>query len=266
LSLVGTLSIGSDAFTRISENPTTAGIGPNQFASILGLGILMALLYVLIEKNNKPFRYFLIGLTILFFVQSFLSFSRGGLWTTVFAIIAGGFYLIREGGTRKVFIPIITGLILLFRYVVFPILDDFSSGSISDRFGSFDLTGRDLIMKADLIAFRENILSGVGPGQSAYYHAITFRFSSSHTEYTRLLAEHGLFGLTSLLILLLICFRRFKATASGKEKAIIAALTTWALLFMFHSATRLVAPSLLFGMGSASFIIEDTNTNPSENE
>ena len=77
-------------------------------------------------------------------------------------------------------------------------------------------------------------------------------YKHNHTEYTRLIAEHGLFGFIIILILLFITFKIiFKK--NGLERSVSLSILSWCLLFMIHSSTRLVAPCLLFGLAISNF-------------
>ena len=65
-----------------------------------------------------------------------------------------------------------------------------------------DTTGREDIARADLEVWFDNPVLGVGPGVAKEYRAATFgRAAAAHTEFTRLLAEHGILGLVALIIL-----------------------------------------------------------------
>ncbi len=139
---------------------------------------------------------------------------------------------------------------------MFPATDRFSHGMVSQRFGDTGMTGRDKIMKADWIIFLENPLLGVGPGQSYGAHAITFNASSAHTEYTRLLAEHGSFGVVAILMLVWMAWRRWRRPERAPEKGVGLAFMAWALLYMGHSAMRLAAPAFMFGLGAALIVLE----------
>ena len=114
-------------------------------------------------------------------------------------------------------------------------------------------------MLADWLTFLDHPVFGVGPDQSTAFHARTFRVSRTHTEYTRVLAEHGLLGLVSMLILLGAVLVRVFKKGSAQQKALVISFTAWALVFMFHAAMRLSAPSLLFGIAAARFMTEDLN-------
>ncbi len=106
------------------------------------------------------------------------------------------------------------------------------------------------------MVFRQFPLFGVGPGQSDAYHALTFRAASAHTEYTRMLAEHGSFGLISLLILAWFSVRRLFTKGDSLSKGLLLGIMVWALVYMASAATRLVAPSFLFGLAAAKFVLQ----------
>jgi hypothetical protein len=105
------------------------------------------------------------------------------------------------------------------------------------------------LIEADLLAFRDHPLLGVGPGQSKLYHDRTFRRVAAHTEYSRMLAEHGLFGLASLLLLVAMVGRSLLRPVPLLQKAMAAGLIAWSLLFLFHAAVRMAAPCLTFALG-----------------
>ena len=234
-----------------SSKVAAGGIGNNQASSILGLGLLLAILLLFVERQSKPLRWLTASAGVWCGAQAALTFSRGGLITAAGAVAAAGFFLLRDRRTRSAFVVRIGLLALLAGYVVIPRLDALTGGSLTDRYSSGHLTGRDKIIEGDLVAFRENPILGVGPGQSRSYHARTFRYSAAHTEYSRLLAEHGLFGLVSMLILLWMVLRRLSRPSPLAAKALSAAFTGWALLFMSHAAMRMAAVSFIFALGSA---------------
>ena len=75
-----------------------------------------------------------------------------------------------------------------------------------------NITGRAKIMAIDLEIFRDNFLMGVGPGAA---RDLRWRYGygtvvGAHSEFTRMLAEHGLFGLISLLSILILSFKEYK--------------------------------------------------------
>lgn len=253
----GIFSANVIAFTTSSLFATSGGIGPNQVSSVLGLGALVAFLFIINENESKFARYFVGVIMAWLFVQTILTFSRGGLWTTVGAIFAASLFFFRDKKIRTRYFLLMTVLLSLFYFVIFPALDRFTMGTTSERFSDFESTGRWEIILSDLEVFTRYPLFGVGPFQSKPYHAIYFRVSSSHTEFSRMLAEHGSFGLLSLLIFLGLLLSRFLRKTNLKSKAFIVAFLTWGVLFMSHSATRLVAPSFIIALAFINYKFDE---------
>lgn len=263
LSFLSTLSANSLQF-YVSTRATAAGIGPNQVSSILGCGVLISFIILILNKRNRWLQFLMGVILVWLVVQSALTFSRGGFWTAIFSILVGALYIFRSHRSRMKFLIFAT-FSSIFAYLwLFPFLSDVTGGLLFQRFTDFSTTGRFDLILIDLDAFWDNLLFGLGPGQSPEYHALHFRYASVHTEYSRLIAEHGLFGLFALILLLWMSIKRFFQRSLFAYTFLIVSLTLWALLFMGHSATRLVAPAFIFGMAAVS-IIEEKDSH-SENK
>ncbi|MCH9647223.1 MAG: O-antigen ligase family protein [Deltaproteobacteria bacterium] len=255
ISTFSTFSAADLHFTG-STKITSAGIGPNQVSAALGLGAVFALFYAFIERQRKLLYWSLLIVALWLLGQSVLTFSRGGLANCLGALAVGGFFLLGDRRSRggAVIRGALAGAVGL--YLLFPALDAMTGGNLGKRFSDPSLTGRDRIIQGDLLAFRENPILGVGPGYAAEYHEIFFRLSSAHTEYTRMLAEHGSLGLLSLLLLLGMSVKFLAKKAPPLTRAFRATMIAWALLYLFHSATRLAAPSFTFGLATALMLAE----------
>ena len=237
------------------ERIETAGIGPNQASNILGLGVLFIFLLTQLFRDKTTLFFQILG--IIAIIQTMLTHSRGGFWNTLISIVIFYFFQLT---TTKSKVRLLTGafpLILSFFYIIFPFLDNISSGSVIQRFSNADLGRREVIIDSELIAFEQNPIFGIGPGQSRKYRKDNFdNYTHAHTEYTRLLAEHGVFGVFANIILFILTFYTLK-NKSGNERTISMTLITWSLLFMIHSATRLAAPCFLFGIAMAKFDLKN---------
>ena len=115
---------------------------------------------------------------------------------------------------EKIIFFINTSAILIISIVTWFTIVSITEGAISKRYGIvggtygerliLDLTGRVEIYNIDLAIFSDYLLTGVGPGQATELRE-TYGYGkiiSAHTEFSRMLSEHGLLGLISLLILL----------------------------------------------------------------
>lgn len=235
-------------FGTQSDVQTSGGFGPNQVSTILAAGALCCLLLVIAERRLAP-RLLLAALGLWFFGQAVFTFSRGGLYD-----LAGGAacILLVALVDRSLRWKVLRGAIIMaaLSLVVFTSLDSFTSGALSDRFSSTDTTGRTEIASGDLDLFTENPLAGVGPGM-AQYSRTGFRSEAAHTEFSRMLSEHGVLGLAALGLLLALIVSAVVNAPTVWGRAISLSLTAFAALAMTNAAMRNAAPAFLFGLGMA---------------
>ena len=252
ISLISTLIEGNyDYVSAYLHRIETGGIGPNQASNILGLGALFAFLIAQLSQQKERNIFQFLGIILI--IQTVLTHSRGGFWNIILSIFV--FYFFQITTTKKKFRLIVGTLpiILSFYYLIFPFLDNISRGSIISRFSDADLSSREEILTTELDAFRKNPYFGIGPGQSRKYRLDNYRnYKHSHTEYTRLLAEHGFFGVAALLIMLSLIIG-IVINKKGFDRSFSLTILSWSLLFMIHSATRLAAPCMLFGFAFSRF-------------
>ncbi|MEW5938030.1 MAG: O-antigen ligase family protein [Chloroflexota bacterium] len=251
------------AFYSGGENEIlTGGIGANQVASALSLGATLAFFYIFLVGKDSRLRNLMIVLALGLIVLSVLTFSRGGFWNALGAIAAGLYFLFRNRREMARTFGILIALGLLGYYVIFPFLENLTGGAVTLRFSSFDTTGRDVLFRIDYDLFLKNPVLGVGVGQSPLYHVATFGYPKpTHTEYSRLLAEHGGFGVAIIAILALVVISRIFSRRDPVSKGISVGLCVWTLLYFTHSATRMVAPSFTFGVAAAQFDLEEEENN-----
>ena len=252
ITMSNTISEGSFNFiSAYLHRIETGGIGPNQASNILGLGALFSFILTRITIGGEKTIFHIVGITTI--VQTILTHSRGGFWNTVISILI--FYLFELTASKSKVKLLGSALVIIttFYFILFPYLDDISGGSIVNRFSDNDLTSREIIIESEILAYKKNPIFGIGPGESRKFRLEQFgSYQHSHTEFTRLLAEHGIFGLISLIILFLLALSIIK-NKKEFDRSISITLLSWSLLFMIHSATRLAAPCFLFGFAFSKF-------------
>ncbi|MCC7446405.1 MAG: O-antigen ligase family protein [Anaerolineae bacterium] len=240
-----------------SNNEASGGFSANQVSGILGLGVLAVWILLLYTKPRRIAALAAALLGIWFFAQSLLTLSRGGVLTAVIpgVLITLPVLFMRE--RRKQMIPLVLG-ILVFAVILAPALDTITNGTLTARYTETDkraLTGRDNLINAELQVFLDNPLFGVGVGQGGAYRAEIFgEYVATHTEYTRMLAEHGIFGLFAIVLLgvmVLINLKRNWHNPTGRS--IVIGVALWALISLTHAAMRTVAPSFIFAIQFAYF-------------
>lgn len=251
--LFGAANLSADyQFGDQSNFDTSGGFGPNQVSAVLGLGMLAGFLWM----QNLPrmsASWWVASMLILFFAaQATLTFSRTGICIGVLTIGVASFFMMRASGGKLVSLM---GALLVFGvlfFAVFRSLDQFTGGKLSTRysekgFSEKGLTGRGDIAQGDLLLAVQHPLLGVGPGRAVFERSSRAGMAA-HTEFTRILAEHGLAGFLALTALLLMAAKGFKAASGPGQQVWTASLIAYSLLFMLVSGMRLAAPSVAMGL------------------
>lgn len=244
---------------KFSGNSNFA-VRPNQVSAILGLGMLAAILYLIVGAANIVVASSMVGLFLFLLTQCALTFSRGGIWMAAGGILAAAFYLLRDSRYRWRALAGAVVVLAISMAVILPRLEALTGGAIRTRFTNINPTGRELLVSADLTTWSENLVLGAGPGMGAANRFKVSYATSAHTEYTRLVAEHGLLGLMALVLLILMAIRSLRANASRRGKALAAAMLAYFLLHLAVDATRLAAPSFAFGLSAVAIVVQRRRT------
>lgn len=254
VTLMTTYTASHLSFTDESNFVTSGGFGPNQVSVILGLGAMASLFYTLDPDARQGARWCAFGTMLVLAMQSAMTFSRGGLYSAGGAILAASWYLLRDRTLRRRLLMLVIGGTILTSYFILPRLDSLTNGELLTRFSDTNPSHRGQIMLADLRIWSDHPVLGVGPGEAkADRHTVT---AMSHTEYTRLLSEHGLLGLFAMAMLAAICMEQVRRRQNARGKALAMALLAWSLLSMMHVDMRVAALGFVFGLGNAGFYVD----------
>jgi O-antigen ligase len=105
--------------------------------------------------------------------------------------------------------------------------------------------------------FLDNPIFGVGVGKNKEYRLETTGVdAASHNEITRMLAEHGSFGLFALLILF---FTPMIVYLNNKQNIFVLAFLIFWLLTINHAAMRLAAPAFIYALSLLKVSLTDEN-------
>ena len=234
-----------------SSIDASGGFGPNQVSAILGLGALCLVLMALSLRLGKWVRLAVVLVAVWFCAHAALSFSRTGIYLFGASLLAATPFL----SLRRLlhtFTLIAIGLAVFVATGAWIYLEHFTAGKLGARFAEVGMTGRDRLVREDLALWRQNILFGAGIGVSSVERElVTGQRVAAHTEYTRLLAEHGLLGIIALLLLLAAAALNVLRRRPSFAKPVVIAGTTWAMLYLAVSAMRTAAPAFLIGLGLA---------------
>lgn len=238
-------------FGASSSSAASGGFGPNQVAAVLGLGALACYLFIVIDRLEAGLRLLLVPLLVFFIVQSALTFSRGGLYLAGASAIIAIFMLLRTRSSQLKPAIALGFICILAAVVLLPWLTSLTRGALTARFESLYLSGRTDLVRADFLIWRDNALFGVGPGVATASRASLIRRGQAHTEYTRLLAEHGVLGLVSLSAFGLMALQAYRRQSAPIGRGVALALLAWVILYMSVNGMRLSAPAFVFGLACA---------------
>ena len=242
---------GTIAFRNSSNFVTSGGFGPNQVSALLGLGATICVLLSLLESSRRRMMAEL-GLAVALASQAALTFSRGGVLNVVVAVIAAAIFVVRHirSAGRLLAAVAIVGLVLV--YAVLPRLESFTGGALGERFSSFDTTNRTRLAAAEVETFRSNPITGIGAGGAHLTRSDQGYRVAAHTEYTRLLAEQGVFGVVAIVTLAAIVLRATLKAQPGVARAMVVAFAAWTFTEMGHSAMRIASIPFVFGLAVAA--------------
>lgn len=261
IPIAATAALGTEAarhlaasdFFSDSNFKATGGFGPNQVSAILGLGALCLVLLAIRESGFiRPCLAVL--LAMWFLAQGGLTFSRGGMTNFAIAILVALPLLLRRRRTASRVLALVLVIGLVGALVIFPRLDRFTGGALQDRYSNqHEADIRAQLIRKEYQTFLDNIVLGIGAGQSEVIE-INRKVYSSHTEYTRLLAEHGLLGVIAVFCMIGMAVQAYRRQQLAWGHAWTVAFTAWALADMSHAATRIAAPSFAFALAMFLFV------------
>lgn len=258
-ALCSVATFGSDdiSFDSTESNfQTSAGFGPNQVSCVLGWAIVCAFLWVTLQKRSFVSQILAISLMLFCAMQAALTFSRSGIWMGAIGVMIASFFLMR---TRRTFVNtagVAVLAMLLAWLVVLPALDRFTGGQVSNRFAEKGFSNREAIATLDLILFAEHPVMGVGPGMGKYARKQEFGSGgAAHTEFTRLLSEHGIFGVIATLILFGIALRQFLLPGTPQAKALRVTTLAYSFAFMAAASMRVALPGFVMGLAFITLAI-----------
>jgi O-antigen ligase len=235
-------------FNGQSNSVTSGGFGPNQVSAMLGLALLFLIMTLFDRREVWRIKWPLLVLAILVATQTALTFSRGGLALAFSSAFVMALYLMRQRRARITLLVVGTLLFAVGKYVIVPRLDSFTEGKFSQRYVSTKTSNRALLAGYDIDIFVDNPVLGVGPGVASGMRGELGHFGAAHTEFTRMLAEHGILGVASVFLLFVLAVRTIANARTLHARALVSAMLVWFALFLLVNAMRLAAPAFLFGL------------------
>lgn len=248
-----------------SNFATSGGFGPNQVATILGLGIFIFAGRMIFDSPSIRLVLINLLITTLFTYRGLLTFSRGGMIAGLLMIlflILITFFKVNSKGKRKVVVLIsFFFLIFLFSWTYTSIN---TGGLIDKRYQNKDamgrekeskFSGREAISLSEIEGFLENPLLGMGVAKGTEVRKQkTGVVIASHNEITRLIGEHGFFGILALLLLLTV---PLIALLGNKGNIYIIPFLLFWFLTLNHAAMRTAAPAFIYALSLLKVTIHE---------
>lgn len=258
-TILKTPDLDEVSFSLKAQFETTGGHSSNQVSTILGFGMFLS--FYSIQRRLKFSGYYFLDVIFaaLFAFQGLLSFSRGGMLVGLVAIIILFYERIKRNFAKSLIVMSASAVLLS---GTFFIANQITGGMLLLRYqgetaATFDgrkektadvlTSGRVSIFNSDIEIWLSSPFLGTGCGSSKYMRDDTFDQNvAAHIEFSRLLAEHGIFGFFYFILLLFVAYKSiFSIHKSSSTKNLFIALSFIAIASTFHAAMRTYVTPML---------------------
>jgi hypothetical protein len=254
-----------DVLTNTASNRESAGgFGSNQVATVLGLG--MFLLGIRLFVNSKTIGIRFLNTVLLIFVsyRTVVTMSRGGVITGILCILIFLlFYYIQAKSKVKnqvigVFVLFVTALVFAW------FISSSQSGGLTDkRYANQNArgvekedatTGRADLFLEEIEGFLSNPFFGIGSSRAKDRRIeLDGQGVTSHNEISRTLAEHGIFG---IIILLILVFKPLDMRSRNRKNYFFFAFLAFWFATINHSSMRIAAPAFIYALALLNVVNE----------
>lgn len=239
-----------------SNFAASGGFGPNQVATALGIGIFVATVHLFMKSPTLFMKIFNALLLAVISYRAVVTFSRGGVIAALITIVAFlVVYYFKANRRKKSQIAVLFLVFTMAMTVTWMVSSNQTMGLIDMRYANQDALGREkedittgrgeLFMK-EIEGFLSNPFLGIGSSRAKDQRLeIEGQGLTSHSEVSRTLSEHGMFGIAMLLILLL---KPFDLRAENKRNIFFYAFLVFWFATINHSSMRIAAPAFIYGL------------------
>ena len=245
-------------FNTSSNALLSGGFGPNQVATMLGVGIFIVATFLLLKIKLSGFIILDAFFLLYFTYRGLITFSRGGIITAGVAFLVFSMIMMyHKGSLQNIFKYLL--VLLLFSVSIWVYTSNITGGMLNNRYQNKNAqgevkedftTGRGDIIKAQLESFYEAPIFGIGVGNGRFKREQKYENldPTSHNELTRLIEEHGLIGIIILIMLVFIPLEHFYNSRSNYQRAFLGSFYVFWFLTINHSAMRIVFPSFVYAL------------------
>jgi hypothetical protein len=254
-----------DIITSTQSNAeTSGGFGPNQVATVLGLGMFIFFSRIILESRSKLMLVLNLLIAINMSYRGMVTFSRGGMITGFLMILLLLLFLYSKSNyigrvkLNYIVVFIAVAMVATWAYTSFQtggLIDKrYANQDASGRAKESQFTGREEVAKGEIDIFLKNPIFGVGVGKGVEVRrAETGDGTLSHDEITRMLAEHGSLGIVGLLILF---FTPLVLYLENKFNMFLLCFLAFWFLTINHAAMRTAAPAFVYSLSLLNVFFE----------
>lgn len=259
-SLTGTASNGA----------LSGGFGPNQVSTILGLGMFIFFTRLIFSSRSKIIFAINVVLALYISYRGMLTFSRGGMITGFGMILILLLVIyINSKNSSKIKLNYLIGFLFVTMLSVWLFTSYATGGYIDKRYANQDalgrtkadrFTGRGEIAEEEFEMFLSSPFLGVGVAEGTEIRTARMGLSdnfASHNEITRMLAEHGFFGICALLILFITPLFLYY---DNKQNIFLLCFVTFWLLTINHAAMRTASPCFIYALSLLKVRFDEEDT------
>jgi hypothetical protein len=257
-----------DVVTNTGSNfETSGGFGPNQVSTMLGLGAFVFVSRMMFSSPNNWLLLINALVAVAISYRGLVTFSRGGVLTAIIMLsflVIFTYAKLNKHGRLK--LNILFFMIVIALSAVWFYSSQETGGLINKRYANQDaagrvkesqFTGREVIFEHEIDLFLRNPIFGIGVAKSWELRQGTAGENVlSHNEISRMLCEHGSFGVAMLLILF---FTPLFLYLDNRHHIFLLCFLTFWILTINHAAMRVAAPAFVYSLSLLKVIREDEN-------
>ena len=247
-----------------SNFSSSGGFGPNQVATVLGLGMFILTVRFFYFSKGILLKGLDLVFLALFSFRAIVTFSRGGVFTSIAMILAFLFFMYFQSNKKKrKSIIAYTLVIVLLGGLTWMISSVQTNGFIEKRYANENAigvkkaditTGRSQLFKFELNEFLENPFFGIGVGRVKQLRfERTGLHSASHNEMSRIIAEHGILGVLAFSILLFVPLIFY---LGNRQNIFLIPFYIFWFLTINHSSMRIAAPAFIYALSLLNYVNE----------
>lgn len=239
-----------------SNRAASGGWGANQVSAVLGLGMLIMAIRLFTKSPSIRLKVLNAFILIAISYRAVVTFSRGGVFAAILTIsIFLFFYYISASRKKK---NEVIGMFIFFCIslsITWMISISQTDGYINLRYENKDhlgrekedlTTGRGELFKEEVEGFIHSPFLGIGSSRAKDQRIEEEgQGVTSHSEFSRTLAEHGIFG---VIILLILMFKPFEIRSRNPQNYYFYAFLAFWFLTINHMSMRIAMPAFIYAL------------------